>query len=266
MTKIINQLPDGTSKSDINSIWSRVWHTQKMVDTEKFFSSPFFISGFRAISKNIGTLNGKVLEAGGGTGRFGIELARTNKNCQIDIIDISEESINLAKRLARERGVFNVTCNTADIMALPFSDNTYDYIVSDAVIQVFQNYESAVAEMARVLRPKGIILISVCNFWNFHTFYKAVLSFIGKPYKYGYEKSFRLSELKYTIERCGLRFLRVDGFAVGYGITRLQYLPFRILGKLTDWFTFLGDILTDGYISRVFGFEILIIATKDELN
>jgi SAM-dependent methyltransferase len=246
----------------VEKIWSGVWRSQQDLGADTFFRHPLFLSGYRAMVRHLAGWDGKVLEAGGGPGRYGIKLASDNPNCRVDVVDISADSIDLGKRLARERGVSNVQFTIADIMSLPFEDNSYDCVISDAVIQVFENYTDAVSEMARVLKPGGVMIIAACNFWNPHTIYKWVLSAAGLGYQYGFEKSFTHRELADAISASGLRVVAADGFAPGYGAARLRFFPFRLLGSVIDLLAFVGDKIAGGRFSKTFGFEILVVATK----
>jgi len=257
-----NQQPENSATKKIEQIWSGVWRSQQNLGSEAFFSHPLFLSGYRAMTRYLGDLRGKVLEAGGGTGRYGIKLASDNPGCQVDVVDISADSISMGVRLAQERGVSNVEFKIADLMRLPFDDNHYDCVISDAVIQVFDDYSAAVREMARVLKPGGVMIISGCNFWNLHTAYKWLLSVTGRAYQYGYEKSFTHHELAVAVRGCGLQVIAADGFAPGYGAARLRFLPFRFLGRLIDLLAFFGDRVANGRVSKIFGFEIMVVAVK----
>jgi SAM-dependent methyltransferase len=51
---------------------------------------------------------------------------------------------------------------------LPFADNTFDSVLCTSVLEHVDNAEYAVAEMARVLRPGGRLLITVPFFYPEH--------------------------------------------------------------------------------------------------
>jgi len=67
-------------------------------------------------------------------------------------IDLSARSIEAA----REREP-NVEWQTADACALPFSDGTFDVVAFSSVLHHIPDFERAVREAARVVRPGGAI-------------------------------------------------------------------------------------------------------------
>ncbi|WP_068186245.1 class I SAM-dependent methyltransferase [Mycobacterium sp. UM_CSW] len=56
---------------------------------------------------------------------------------------------------ARLRGFPNASTRTADATALPFPDESFDSVVSCLMLHHIIDWERAVAEVARVLRPGG---------------------------------------------------------------------------------------------------------------
>ena len=70
----------------------------------------------------------RVLEAGCGVGAQTINLARNSPQAGITSVDISTPSLNHAKALINKEGISNVRFQTADIMELPFDDETFDHV------------------------------------------------------------------------------------------------------------------------------------------
>lgn len=104
-----------------------------------------FLSEVSAIKKFI-PKKGEGLEVGTGTGRFAALLGiRTG-------VDISAPMMAYAVK----RGVVALK---ADAGALPFMDNTFDYVLLTTVICFLKNPSAALKEARRVLKPKGIIII-----------------------------------------------------------------------------------------------------------
>src|SRR5690242_18543358 len=103
-----DQRQDSSARADIGAIWSNVWRSQQAVNADAVFRHALFVSGYRAVTRNLGGIGGTLLEAGGGTGRYGIELALRNPQARVDVVDISQESIDTGERLANERAVRNV--------------------------------------------------------------------------------------------------------------------------------------------------------------
>jgi ubiquinone/menaquinone biosynthesis C-methylase UbiE len=76
-------------------------------------------------------------------------------------VDLSEEMVALAERLARERGIANSEFRPMDCSQLEFPDATFDAAVSSFGFQIFTDPEKAAREMLRVLKPGGRAAVSV---------------------------------------------------------------------------------------------------------
>ena len=57
----------------------------------------------------------------------------------------------------------------ADITKLPFADNSVDAIINEFVLEHLPNPESVVKEMVRVLKPGGVIYVSIPFVASFHS-------------------------------------------------------------------------------------------------
>jgi len=103
--------------------------------------------------------NSKVLDIGCGTGDF--LLAAFQEGAQtVAGIDISSTAIEACKTKLPD-GQF--TCARADNQHFPYGDNSFDICVSMGSLEHFENIPLALAEMQRVAKPDGIVLISVPN-------------------------------------------------------------------------------------------------------
>ena len=117
-------------------------------------------------------------------------------------VDISEPTLRLA-RAAFAGNSFR--CAVSDVRDLPFHDASFDAIYSMGTIEHFAETESAVAEMARVLKPGGRAIIGVPNRRDpfLRPLMATVLQALGL-YAYGYEKSYSRPALRAMLERAGL--------------------------------------------------------------
>ena len=150
------------------------------------------------------------------------------------------------------------------MFCLSYADNSFDVVFCDVVIQHVDHPERAIREMLRVLRPGGRLIVSTVNYWNFHTLGKFVLQLIGRPYKYGYEKSYSSGELCALIRECEGKVIAQDGFYIAYGIFRLRetHPAFAVAGKVLNRFVTFVDRFTNRWLSRHFGFEVVCVASK----
>lgn len=98
----------------------------------------------------------RMLEAGCGTGNFALKLAK-EFGCGIDLADLASEGLGYA----RSHGLRRLL--QADIRALPLESGQYDCVLSlDVLIHLRRGTEfAAIAELARVARPGGVVMIRV---------------------------------------------------------------------------------------------------------
>jgi demethylmenaquinone methyltransferase / 2-methoxy-6-polyprenyl-1,4-benzoquinol methylase len=100
-----------------------------------------------------------VLDVATGTGDLAIAMSSL-KPQKITGIDISEKMLRIGRQKLVDRGLdhlINLQC--ADAEKIPFSDNTFEAITVAFGVRNYENLELGLAEMRRVLRPGGIMLI-----------------------------------------------------------------------------------------------------------
>lgn len=102
---------------------------------------------------------GKVLDAGCGEGRF----CRALRRHRVDVIGIDPTNELISAARKRDPGGTYLRAK-ADI--LPFETGTFNLVVSYLTLIDIPNYEEAIAEMARVLKPGGALLIANLNSFN----------------------------------------------------------------------------------------------------
>lgn len=100
-----------------------------------------------------------VLEAGCGPGAQTVILARKNPAARFVSVDISSDSLALARQAVQQAGLANVRFEQADLLQLPFSDATFDAIFVCFVLEHLAAPLPALTELKRVLRPGGIITV-----------------------------------------------------------------------------------------------------------
>ena len=96
---------------------------------------------------------GIALEAGGGHGLFLPDFSRRFDT--VVLLDCSLVNIIVARKLAMECGLDNVSFVRADATALPFRSSSFDFIHEDNVIEHVADPDSLVTEAVRVTRPSG---------------------------------------------------------------------------------------------------------------
>lgn len=73
--------------------------------------------------------------------------------------DITPEMLTRAARRCAEAGLANVRCMLGQAEELPFDDGVFDAVVARSALHHFPRPDVALAEMARVLRPSGRVVI-----------------------------------------------------------------------------------------------------------
>ncbi len=99
----------------------------------------------------------KVLEVGVGTG---LSLPRYRSDIRVTGIDISPDMLDIARRRVADKKIPNVDAlYEMDAEALDFGDGSFDTVIAMYVASVVPHPDKLVAEMQRVCRPDGDILV-----------------------------------------------------------------------------------------------------------
>lgn len=96
-----------------------------------------------------------VLDVGCGTGPF--TLAALHRGARVTSLDIGIELL----RCARAKGAAMPVAG--DAAALPFSDASFDLVISSECIEHTAHPERSVAELLRVLRPGSLLVLTCPN-------------------------------------------------------------------------------------------------------
>ena len=97
----------------------------------------------------------RLLDVASGTGTTAV-LAAAEYDAVVDGVDLSEANLTRAAEAALARGVEDrVGFHRGDAEALPLADAGWDVVVCECALCTFPDKATAVAEMARVLRPGG---------------------------------------------------------------------------------------------------------------
>ena len=103
----------------------------------------------------------KVLDVGCASGRQSFLIAE--KGAEVTGIDISNSFIIEARSHIKERGTNNISFTVADIESLPFPLDHFDKILCAEILEHVLNLDEAMNQLLRVLKPGGLLVISVPN-------------------------------------------------------------------------------------------------------
>ena len=73
--------------------------------------------------------------------------------------DLSERMVQVCKRRLAADGAVQVLCAEAD--RIPISANSVDHVVCLGVFEYLPDYSPALAEITRVLRPNGLVVLAI---------------------------------------------------------------------------------------------------------
>jgi 2-polyprenyl-6-hydroxyphenyl methylase / 3-demethylubiquinone-9 3-methyltransferase len=172
----------------------------------------------------------RFLDAGCGTGLF--SQAAKARGAEVTAMDVGP---NLLARVQEK-----CRCETAvgDVLALPFPDARFDVVLCTEVIEHTPRPQTAIDELARVLRPGGTLVLTTPNrVW--HPLIRLANVLKIRPYE-GLENWVRWRELRSWIAASGLEIVDQSGFnalpfihPLTYPlIDRLDHLGHTSLGRL----------------------------------
>lgn len=123
-----------------------------------------------------------VADLGCGNGRH---LFTCAKRCSHVIgVDLSLRLLRIVEKKLQDKSLRNVSLVHADVVHLPFADNSLDavlFIASLHNIQGSDHRRAALKEVCRVLRPKGTGLVSVWSRWQDRFFKQTIMQTIIRP-------------------------------------------------------------------------------------
>jgi phosphatidylethanolamine/phosphatidyl-N-methylethanolamine N-methyltransferase len=113
--------------------------------------------GRRRAVEHINRRTGSVLEVGVGTG---LSLPSYRPHLRVTGVDYSAEMLAKARERVMDQGLDHVaSLREMDARMLDFPDNSFDTVVAMYLVSVVPEPERVVAEMARVCRPGGEVVI-----------------------------------------------------------------------------------------------------------
>lgn len=99
-----------------------------------------------------------ILDVACGTGDVGFQILK-KYNVKLINIDISKNMLSFARKKAIKKNLNNIEFIQGDAESLPIDDNSIDYLTISYGFRNISNYEKALSEFHRVLKPKGTLAI-----------------------------------------------------------------------------------------------------------
>ena len=121
-----------------------------------------------------------VLETAAGTGILTRRLSSLSPSeVEIFATDVSQPMLDLAIEIGTAR---RIEWRRADAMSLPYADGSFDTVVCQFGIMVFEDRIRAISEVRRVLRPGGTFLFNVWDRIEQNEFVDTVVGAVGEMF------------------------------------------------------------------------------------
>ncbi|MBN2007440.1 MAG: ubiquinone/menaquinone biosynthesis methyltransferase, partial [Anaerolineae bacterium] len=101
---------------------------------------------------------GKLLDIATGTGDVALLAAERLPDAQIVGADLTLAMLDVAREKARKQAAHRIRWVNSDGLALAFSDNTFDAVISVFMLRNVPDVAQAFAEQVRVIRPGGRVV------------------------------------------------------------------------------------------------------------
>jgi 2-polyprenyl-3-methyl-5-hydroxy-6-metoxy-1,4-benzoquinol methylase len=209
------------------------WHTKWGPDKDGP-DSPWHQMAKRAVDN----LDGKsVLEIGCGRGGFSAYLA--SLGAKLTAADFSCAAV----RMAREQLRRFESCEliTADVQNVPFPDGSFDVAISLETLEHVPQPDQGLAELVRVTKLDGKLIISTPNYFGLLGIYRAYREATGRRYTeigQPINQPLKLKERVRKLRELGCRIGVVDGCGHYLYLPRIRPIRMRWLDHprvLTKW-------------------------------
>lgn len=134
-------------------------HNMRADRDEEFFGRVYLefirrgLSGFAQSSL-------KILDAGSGEGRICLPLAKSGH--KLDAVDFTGCTLSAIRHSGAPEAA-NISCFDREISAFlkDAKDRSYDCVICTEVTYMLKNYDEVISGLARVLKPGGLLVLSV---------------------------------------------------------------------------------------------------------
>lgn len=153
-----DDLKETLARSEVHEQW---WTDYLQEENDGFYGL--------AVDKIVALLEpaegASILDAGCGVGDFSIKLARHGFN--VSAIDFSPHALEEAGVRVKKSGLSDkISLRQDNLLDLQIPDNQFDYVFCWGVLMHIHDVETAIAQLCRVVKPGGTIVISEGNMYS----------------------------------------------------------------------------------------------------
>jgi ubiquinone/menaquinone biosynthesis C-methylase UbiE len=147
-----------------------------------------------------------VLEVAAGTGIVTSAIAQTS-DCVV-ATDYAAAMVEALERRIRGAGFKNVTCEQADIYALPYSAGKFDAVVAANVLHLVPDLPAALQALRNVMKPGGLLVAP--TFCHDETKLSWMVSRVLAVSGFPGHRRFTMQSLRSALEDNGLHVARAE--------------------------------------------------------
>jgi SAM-dependent methyltransferase len=111
------------------------------------------------------TADATLLDIGAGPGTITLDFA--SRVAEVTAVEVSEDALDLSRRLAADLGATNIDFAVQDVHALTFPDASFDIVHAHQVLQHVGDPVQALREMRRVTAPGGVVAARDADYAGF---------------------------------------------------------------------------------------------------
>jgi len=151
--------------------------------------------------------DGCVLDLGCGTGVLLQKLAHRFPQAKLVGVDSTAAMLAIARQRLPPRALLHLACAEQ----LPFADDSFDLVVSSSMFHYLPRPLAALAEVRRVLKPQGKLVLSD---WCSDFLTCRVYAHWLRCRNHAHVKTYRTQELHDLLATAGFQFIRVERYRI----------------------------------------------------
>jgi ubiquinone/menaquinone biosynthesis C-methylase UbiE len=160
---VAKNLSRSPTSASMDALYAAI-HRQMTADDEAALQRPTAQEFADALRDHRIPADGTALDAGCG-GTLSLSTACAEHGFRhVVAIDQNEISLEHAAAVARESGASAIHLSRGSVLRLPFADRTFEFAVCSGVAHHTADPERAIAELARVIKPRGRLYLSLYCF------------------------------------------------------------------------------------------------------